>query len=56
MPGDMALHPGNVQGYNNLTQIAGSDAFIGDNPGVNGAEPINPAFKGDKALQGKTAL
>ena len=47
----MALHPGNIQGYNNEIQIAGSDAAIGHNPEINEAEPI--ASKGDKALQGK---
>ena len=50
-PSDMALHPGNIQGYNNEIQIAGSDAAIGHNPGINEAEPI--AFKGDKAFRGK---
>ena len=50
---DMALHPGNIQGYNNEIQIAGSDAAIGHNPGMNEAEPI--ASKGDKAFQGKIA-
>ena len=34
MPSDMALHPGNVQGYNNEIQIAGSNAAIGHNPGT----------------------
>ena len=33
-PSDMALHPGNIQGYNNEIRIAGSDAAIGHNPGV----------------------
>ena len=33
-PSDMALHPGNIQGYNNEIQIAGSDAEIGHNPGI----------------------
>ena len=47
----MALHPGNIQGYNNEIQIAGSDAAIGHNPGLNEAEPI--ASKGDEAFQGK---
>ena len=28
----MALHPCNIQGYNNEIQIAGSDAAIGHNP------------------------
>ena len=55
MPSGMALHPGNVQGYNNEIQIAGSNAAIGHNPGINEAEPINPASEGDKAFQGKTA-
>ena len=50
----MALHPGIIQGYNNEIQIAGSDAAIGHNPGINEAEPI--ATKGDKAFQGKIAL
>ena len=40
MPSDMALHPENVQGYNNEIQIAGSDAAIGYNPGINEAEPV----------------
>ena len=34
-PSDMALHPGNVQGYNNEIVIAGSEAAIGHNPGLN---------------------
>ena len=55
MPSDMALHPGNVQGYNNLIQIAGLDVVIGQNPGINEMEPINPASEVDKAFQGKTA-
>ena len=55
MPSDMALRPGNVQGYNNRIKIAGSDAAIGHNPRIKEAEPINPASKADKALQGKTA-
>ena len=49
----MALHPGNIQGYNNEIQIAGSDAAIGHNLGINEAEPIGS--KGDKAFQGKIA-
>ena len=51
-PSDMALHPGNIQGYNEI-QIAGSDSGIGHNPGINEAEPI--ASKGDKAFQGNIA-
>ena len=39
-PSDMALHPDNIQGYNNEIQMAGSDAAIGHNPGINEAEPI----------------
>ena len=52
-PSDMAVHPGNIQGYNNEIQVAGSDAAIGHNPGINEAEPI--ASKGDEAFQGKMA-
>ena len=52
-PSDMALHPGNIQGYNNEIQIAGSDAAIGHNPGINEAMPI--ASKGDKAFREKIA-
>ena len=37
-PSDMTLHPGNVQGYNNEIVIAGSEAAIGHNPGINGAD------------------
>ena len=36
----MALHPGNVQGYNNEIVIAGSEAAIGQNPGINESEQI----------------
>ena len=54
-PCDMALHTGNVQGYNNEIQIAGSDAAIGHNPGINEVESINPTSEVDKAFQGKTA-
>ncbi|MEW8317033.1 MAG: hypothetical protein AB2653_18585 [Candidatus Thiodiazotropha endolucinida] len=53
-PSDMALHPGNVQGYNNEIVIAGSDAVIGHNPGINEPEPIS-GTKGEKTFQGKTA-
>ena len=52
-PSNRALHPGNIQGYNNEIQRAGSDTAIGYNPGINEAEPI--ASKGDKAFQGKIA-
>ena len=52
-PSDMALHPGNIQGYNNEIQIVGSDEAIGHNLGINEGEPI--ASKGDKAFKGKIA-
>ena len=52
-PSDMALHPGNIQAYNNEIQIARSDKAMGHNSGINEAEPI--ASKGDKAFQGKIA-
>ena len=39
-PSDMTLHPGNVQGYNNEIVIAGSEAAIGHNPGINESEQI----------------
>ena len=54
-PSDMALHPGNVQGYNNKILIAGSDAAIGHNPGINEVELINLTSQVDKTFQGKTA-
>ena len=41
-PSDMELQPGNVKGYNNEVVIAGSDAVIGHNPGINESEPIGP--------------
>ena len=44
-PSDMALHPGNVQGYNNKILIAGTDAAIGHNPEINEVESIN-RFRG----------
>ena len=44
-PSDMKPLSGNIQGYNNEIQIAGSDAAIGHNPGINEAEPI--ASNGD---------
>ena len=37
---DMALHPGNDQGYNNEIVIAGSEAAIGHNPGIKESEQI----------------
>ena len=39
-PSDMALHQGNVQGYNNEIVIAGAEAAIGHNPGINESEQI----------------
>ena len=50
------LIPPRMQGYNNEIQIAGSDAAIGHNPGINEVESINPTSEVDKAFQGKTAL
>lgn len=55
MPSDMALHPDNIQGYDNLIQIARSDAVIVHNPGKNKSEPINPGSKGERAFLGETA-
>ena len=52
-PSDMALHPGNVQGYNNEIVIAGSEAAIGQNPGINESEQISGT--GDKSFEGKIA-
>ena len=37
---DMTLHPGNVKGYNNEIVIAGTEAAIGHNPGINESEQI----------------
>ena len=54
-PSDMTLHPGNVQGYNNEIKIAGLDAAIGYKPGINEAEPINPASRCNRAFQRKPA-
>ena len=53
-PSNMALHPGNVQGYNNENVIAGSEAAIGHNPGFNESEQIGKTT-GDKSFEGKTA-
>ena len=53
-PSDMALHPGNVQGYNNEIVIAGSEAAIGHNPGINESEQIGKTT-GDKSFEGKIA-
>ena len=50
----MALHPGNVQGYNNEIVIAGSEAAIGHNPGINESEQIGKTA-GDKSFEGKLA-
>ena len=52
-PSDMALDPGNVQGYNNEIMIAGSEAAIGHNPGINKSEQISGT--GDKSFEGKIA-
>ena len=53
-PSDMALHPGNVQGYNNEIVITGSEAAIGHNPGINESEQIGKTA-GDKSVKGKIA-
>ena len=50
----MALHQGNVQGYNNEIVIAGSDAAIGHNPVINESEQIGKTA-GDKSFEGKIA-
>ena len=51
---DMTLHPGNVQGYNNEIVIAGSEAVIGHNPGINESEQICKTTD-DKSFEGKIA-
>ena len=53
-PSDMALHPGNVQGYNKEIVIAGSEAAIGHNPGINESEQMGKTA-GDKSFEGKIA-
>ena len=50
----MTFHPGNVQGYNNEIMIAGSEAAIGHNPGINELEQISKTT-GDKSFEGKIA-
>ena len=50
----MALHPGHVQGYNNEIVIAGSEAAIGHNPGINKSEQIGKTA-GNKSFEGKIA-
>ena len=50
---DMVLHPGNVKGYNNEIIIAGSDAVIGHNPGMNKSEP--PQAPSDSTFNRKIA-
>ena len=50
-PSGMALLPGNVQGYNNEIVIAGSEAVIGHNPGINESEQISKTT--DKSFEGK---
>ena len=47
----MALHPDNIQGYNNKVVIAGS---VGHNPGINQWAPIS-GTTGDKSFEGKIA-
>ena len=53
-PSDMALHPGNVQGYNKEIVIARSEAAIGHNPGINESEQIGKTT-GHKSFEGKIA-
>ena len=53
-PSDMTLHPGNVQGYNNEIVIAGSEAAIGHNPGINESEQISKTTD-DKSFEGQFA-
>ena len=53
-PSDMALHQGNIQGYNNEVVIAGSEAVIGHNPGINESEQISKTT-GNKSFEGKLA-
>lgn len=55
MAADIALRPGNVQGFNNEIQIAGSEAAIDYNPGINESELINGGSKGEAIFQGKAA-
>ena len=51
LPSDMALHPGNVKGYNNEIIITRSEAVIGHNPGINESEP--PQAPSDSTFKGK---
>ena len=53
-PRATAHHPSNVQGYNNEIVIAGSEAAIGHNPGINESEQIGKTT-GDKSFEGKIA-
>ena len=46
----MELHPGNIQDYNNEVIIAGSDAAIGHNPGINESEPVVPTARSAKKI------
>ena len=52
-PSDMALHQGNVQGYNNEIVVAGPEAAIGHNPGINESEQISGTV--DKSSEEKIA-
>ena len=52
-PSDMALHPGNAQGYNNEIIIVGSEAVIGHNSGINESEP--PQGPSVSTFKGKIA-
>ena len=53
-PSDMTLHPGNVQCYNKEIVIAGSEAAIGHNPGINESEQIGKTTD-NKSFEGKIA-
>ena len=50
----MALYPSNVQGYNNELVIAGSEAAIGHNPGINESDQIGKTAR-DKSFEEKIA-
>ena len=52
-PSDMTLHPGNVQGYNEIV-IVGSEAAIVHNLGINESEQMGKTTD-DKSFEGKIA-
>ena len=53
MPSDLQVYPGNYPGNNNEIQIAGADAAIGLNSGINKTEPVTSVKH--KCFQGKVA-